>query len=103
MQHITAGGFCQVLTSLGAQEWCQFIFTAGDGVVARKFELTPFPLGMKVREINPRNLRNLDRLIAAGTLPEGRPVGELLMHYDTKSEQFLPDANAAFLFITSRR
>ena len=57
-------------------------------------------LGMKVREINPRDLRNLDRLIAAGTLPEGRPVGELLMHYDTKSQQFVPDANAAFLFIT---
>jgi len=57
-------------------------------------------LGMKVREINPRDVRNLDRLIAAGTLPEGRPVGELLMHYDTKSEQLVPDANAAFLFIT---
>ena len=57
-------------------------------------------LGMKVREINARDLRNLDRLIAAGTLPEGRPVGDLLMHYDTKSQQFVPDANAAFLFIT---
>jgi len=57
-------------------------------------------LGMKVREINPRDLRNLDRLIAAGTLPEGRPAGELLMHYDAKSQQFVPDANAAFLFVT---
>jgi hypothetical protein len=34
------------------------------------------------------------------TLPEGRPVGELLMHYDTKSQKLVPDANAAFLFIT---
>jgi beta-lactamase regulating signal transducer with metallopeptidase domain/5-hydroxyisourate hydrolase-like protein (transthyretin family) len=57
-------------------------------------------LGMKVREINPRELRNLDKLIAAGTLPEGRPVGELLMHYDAKSQQLVPNANAAFLFIT---
>ena len=57
-------------------------------------------LGMKVREINARDLRNLDKLIAAGTLPEGRPVGELLMHYDTESQQLVPDANAAFLFIT---
>ena len=57
-------------------------------------------LGMRVREIGSRDLRNLDRLIAAGTLPEGRPVGELLMHYDTKSQQFVPDANAAFVFIT---
>lgn len=57
-------------------------------------------LGMKVREINARDLRNLDRLIAAGTLPEGRPVDELLMHYDTQSQQLVPDANAAFLFVT---
>lgn len=57
-------------------------------------------LGMKVREISPRDLRNLDRLIAAGRLPEGRPVGELLMHYDTQSQKFVPDANAAFLFTT---
>ena len=57
-------------------------------------------LGMKVRQIDARDLRNLDTLIAAGTLPEGRPVGELLMHYDARSEQLVPDANAAFLFIT---
>jgi beta-lactamase regulating signal transducer with metallopeptidase domain len=57
-------------------------------------------LGMKVREIEPRDFRNLDRLIAAGKLPEGRPVGELLMHYDAKSQQLVPDANAAFLYIT---
>jgi hypothetical protein len=57
-------------------------------------------LGMKVREISTRDLRNLDRLIAAGTLPEGRPVGEMLMHYDNKREQLVPDANAAFLFVT---
>jgi hypothetical protein len=57
-------------------------------------------LGMKVREVSARDLRNLDKLIAAGTLPEGRPVGELLMHYDSKSQQLVPDANAAFLFVT---
>jgi beta-lactamase regulating signal transducer with metallopeptidase domain len=57
-------------------------------------------LGMNVREINARDLRNLDRSIAAGALPEGRPVGDLLMHFDTESRQFVPDANAAFLFIT---
>jgi hypothetical protein len=57
-------------------------------------------LGMKVREISARDVRNLDKLIAAGTLPEGRPVGELLMHYDAKTQQLVPDANAAFLFVT---
>ena len=31
--------------------------------------------------------------------PGGRPVGELLMHYDTKSQQLMPDANAPVLFI----
>ena len=55
---------------------------------------------MKVREISSRDLRNLDKLIAAGTLPEGRPVGELLMHFDAESQRLVPDANAAFLFVT---
>jgi hypothetical protein len=57
-------------------------------------------LGMQVREIDSRDVRNLDRLIAEGALPKGRPVGELLMHYDAASQEFVPDANAAFLFVT---
>jgi beta-lactamase regulating signal transducer with metallopeptidase domain/5-hydroxyisourate hydrolase-like protein (transthyretin family) len=55
---------------------------------------------MRVWEIGPRTLRNLDRALAAGKLPEGRLVGELLMHYDSASEQLVADANAAFLFVT---
>lgn len=58
-------------------------------------------LGMKVHEIDSRALRNLETSIAAGKLPEGRPVGELLMHFDPKSEQLMPNANGAFLFVTS--
>src|SRR5262249_10941935 len=46
-------------------------------------------LGMKVREITARELRDLDSLVATGRLPEGRPVGELLMHYDDKSRQLV--------------
>ncbi len=57
-------------------------------------------LGMNVREISPRDLRNLDQIIAGGALPEGRPVGELLLHFDEKTRQLVPNANAAFLFIT---
>ena len=56
--------------------------------------------GMTVHEISPRDLRNVDTLIAAGRLPEGRLVSELLMHYDTEKEQLVPNANAAFLFTT---
>jgi 5-hydroxyisourate hydrolase-like protein (transthyretin family) len=56
--------------------------------------------GLTAWEISPRDLRNLDKLIAAGKLPEGREVGELLMHYDAEREQFVPDASAAFLYIT---
>jgi hypothetical protein len=55
---------------------------------------------MRVWEIGPRTVRNLDRALAAGKLPEGRPVGELLMHYDPASRQFVGDANAAFLYVT---
>jgi beta-lactamase regulating signal transducer with metallopeptidase domain/5-hydroxyisourate hydrolase-like protein (transthyretin family) len=57
-------------------------------------------LAMNVREIDPRDVRNLDILLAAGKLPEGRPIGDLLMHYDAKTRQLVPDANAAFLFTT---
>jgi beta-lactamase regulating signal transducer with metallopeptidase domain len=54
---------------------------------------------MRVREISPRELRNLDRLVRAGTLPEGRPVGELLLHYDAGSQKLTPE-NGAFLYVT---
>ena len=57
-------------------------------------------IAMKVWEISTRELRGIDRLITAGTLPEGRPVGELLMHFDPESQQLIPDANAAFIFVT---
>ena len=56
--------------------------------------------GMKVWEISQRDLRNFDRLLAAGTLPKGREVGELLMHYDDAAKRSVPDANAAFLYVT---
>ena len=57
-------------------------------------------LGMKVREISARELRNLDSLMADGKLPEGRAVDELLIHYDAESDQLVPDANGIFLFVT---
>ena len=56
--------------------------------------------GLKAWEISPRDLRNLDKLVASGTLPKGREVGELLMHYDEASKRLVPDANAAFLYVT---
>lgn len=57
--------------------------------------------GMQVWEISARDLRNLEKRIADGTLPEGRPVGELLMHYDADTQRLVPDANAAFIYITA--
>src|SRR5262249_26708777 len=56
--------------------------------------------GMRVWEISSRDLRNIDRLVAAGKLPEGHEVGELLMHYDPGTQQLVPDADGAFLFVT---
>jgi hypothetical protein len=56
--------------------------------------------GMRAWEISPRDLRNLDKLIAAGTPPSGRDVGELLVHHDGESKRSVPDANAAFLYVT---
>jgi beta-lactamase regulating signal transducer with metallopeptidase domain len=57
-------------------------------------------LGLKAWEIGEQDLRNLDNLIAAGTLPKGHEVGELLMHYDEKTKKTIPDANGAFLYVT---
>ena len=57
-------------------------------------------LGMTVREINARDLRNLERLLADGKIPEGRPVEDLLMPYDSDSRKLVPNANGAFLFTT---
>ncbi len=56
--------------------------------------------GMKAWEISHRDLRNIERLVASGTLPKGRETGELLVHYDEESKQSEPDANAAFVFVT---
>jgi hypothetical protein len=70
-------------------------YTAPDGTesyVLRVFD-------MQVREIGPRDLRNLERLVRAGTLPEGRPVGELLLHHNAESQTLKPE-NGAFLFVT---
>lgn len=57
-------------------------------------------LGMKVWEITPRDLRNLERSLRAGRLPEGRQVDEFLVHFDDEAKKFDPDAKGAFLFIT---
>lgn len=57
--------------------------------------------GMKTWEISPRDTRNLGRLLAAGTLPKGHDTGDLLMHHDEASNRPVPDANAAFLYVTS--
>ncbi len=69
--------------------------TAPDGT--QSYVLRAFD--MQVREISPRDLRNLERLVREGTLPEGRPVGELLLHYDAGSQKLTPE-NGAFLYVT---
>ncbi len=55
---------------------------------------------LKAWEISSRDLRNIDQLVANNKLPQGPDVGQLLMHYDSVAKQFVPDANAAFLFVT---
>jgi hypothetical protein len=69
---------------------------AADGT--ETFALRSFEL--KAWEISDRDLRNIDRLVAGGTLPAGRDVGELLMHYDVQSKRLVPNANGAFIYVT---
>ena len=70
--------------------------TAPDGTST--FVLRSF--GMKAWEIDPRELRRFDRLIASGTLPKGHDAGELLMHFDHETKRAVPDANGAFVYVT---
>lgn len=56
--------------------------------------------GMKAWEITPRDLRNIDRLVAAGKLPQGHEMDGLLMHYDEGTKTHDPGVNAAFIYIT---
>ena len=55
---------------------------------------------MRLWEIRPIDARNIDKRVRDGKLPEGPPVGELLLHYDPESRQYAPEENAAFLFVT---
>lgn len=64
-----------------------------EGFVLRSF-------GMKVREISRAELKELDKLIAAGKLPEGRAVGDLLTHFDPESNQPVAATKAAFIYVT---
>ncbi len=55
---------------------------------------------LRLREVSLHDARNIERRVASGKLSEGEPVGELLLHYDRESRRFLPEANAAFIYIT---
>lgn len=57
-------------------------------------------IGMQVREISPSELRNLDRILATGKLPEGRPIGDLLIHVDPETKRQDPSVDGAFLVTT---
>jgi hypothetical protein len=79
----------------GADLMC-ITYRAADGT--ETYVLKGFAL--KAWEISPRELRNLDKLLSDNKWPRGREVGDLLMHYDPIAKQFVPEANAAFLFQT---
>lgn len=58
-------------------------------------------VGLKVWEISPRDARNLAESIPGGKLPVGRPVAELLIHFDPETGTLVPDSNGVFLFVTN--
>lgn len=55
---------------------------------------------MKAWEISRRDAETIGTFVAAGKLPEGRPVGPPLRHYDAESKRYIPSMNAAFIVIT---
>jgi hypothetical protein len=54
---------------------------------------------LQVREISARELNRIDSLVGEGTLPEGRPAGELLLHHDPETGENVAE-NCAFLYTT---
>ncbi len=55
---------------------------------------------MRVREISLWDAENIEKRLQSGKIPEGRRVGELLLHYDTETQKYVPEANAAFIYVT---
>jgi beta-lactamase regulating signal transducer with metallopeptidase domain len=56
---------------------------------------------MKLREISPRALRSIDKATTKRQLPLGREeTGDLLMHFEDETKQYVPDANAIFVYQT---
>jgi beta-lactamase regulating signal transducer with metallopeptidase domain len=53
-------------------------------------------IGLELVEIGPQDARNLERRIRTGSLPEGRPAGELLVSADGDGK----DVRPAFLYTT---
>ncbi|MCC9604736.1 hypothetical protein LOC68_26515 [Blastopirellula sp. JC732] len=58
-------------------------------------------IDMQVREISLTDARKIKHWIASGKLPEGRQVeDQFLVHYDPKTQRFVPGAESAFLYTT---
>ncbi len=55
---------------------------------------------MRVKEISLWDAENIERRLQSGKIPEAQPAGELLLHYDTQAQKYVPDANAAFIYVT---
>ncbi len=94
-------------SELGAEQEDFALWAAQNGVdltcVTRKInEQSVYALrgfNMRLEEISLRDAKNLDRFLERGTLPTGKPVGELLLKLDEKTGRYTT-GNAAFLYQT---
>ena len=82
----------------GVDSMC-VVYRSPDGT--ETFALRAF--NMRLWEISLRNAEELEELVKRGKLPEGKPAGELLLHRDEQTGNYVPEANAAFLYATPRR
>ena len=55
---------------------------------------------MRVHEISLWDAENIEKRLASGKIPEGRPEGDLLLHYDAEAQKYMPGENAAFIYVT---
>ena len=74
------------------------VYRSPDGT--ETFALRAF--NMRLWEISLRDAEELEELVKRGKLPEGKPAGELLLHRDEQTGNYVPEANAAFLYATPK-
>ena len=65
-----------------------------------KITYTLIGIGLQLWEIDPFDAENIAKRVAEGKLPEGREVKDALLHYDARTDQYVPKRGSSFVYVT---